>query len=226
MRSRSQASIYKLEASILLGLCLVVYMPWGCSKSPLAPGVPIVESTFLLPDGTIAYPGTKLSDTEPASPDSALTTPVTMEPDSDTTGTTKLITTVGTYEEEMDTLGGTVVMDLGGETSYFYVPKEALEERTIITVEVYRDLSRATEVVTEFHFGPAGLRFSKATQLVFPTQSVEGETMELLWWDRWLQQWMLSAEAIVVSGHATFPITHFSKYRTTERISLGGQGKK
>jgi hypothetical protein len=34
---------------------------------------------------------------------------------------------------------------------------------------------------------------------------------------------MKSSEAPVVKGYATFPIEHFSKYRTTEKISLGGQ---
>lgn len=228
MRSRNKKSVYRIEASILLGLCLVVYMPWGCSKSPLAPGVPIVESTFLLPDGTIAYPGTKLSDRDPASPDSALKAPVNNEPGEldplDTTGSTGGIVPI-VYEKEVDTLGGSIAMDIDGKTAYFYIPKGGLTERTTITVEVYRDYSRAEEIVTEFHFGPVGLTFVNTSQLVFPTVEADGETMELLWWNKWLQEWMFSAEAIVVSGHATFPVTHFSKYRTKERISLGGQGK-
>jgi hypothetical protein len=226
MRAFGKKSRYKFEAATLLGLCLVVYMPWGCSKSPLAPGVPIVESTFVLPDGTIAYPGIKQPDTNPASPDSALAVPKTGQLESedlDTSGTTGNVTEIGTYAEEIDSLGGSVAMDVNDRTSYFYVPREALSERTSITIEVYRDYQRANEVVTEFHFGPKGLTFSKTAQLVFPTTNPDGETMDLLWWDEARQQWMHSAEAIVVSGYATFPVTHFSKYRTTDRISLGGQ---
>jgi len=31
---------------------------------------------------------------------------------------------------------------------------------------------------------------------------------------------------VVILGHATFPVLHFSDYRVTERISLGGQQNK
>ena len=52
---------YTIEAAVLGLLALVVVAPWGCSVAPVAPETSVAP-TFTLPNGIIAYPGTKLGE--------------------------------------------------------------------------------------------------------------------------------------------------------------------
>ena len=216
MRKRHIERRYVLEAAILAAVALVVMSPWGCSRSPVAPGTTAIEQTFTLPNGVLARPGRLLEETEPAPADA-----FTAEPRlPDTAGTTGVI---GTFEDNLGSTGGTITLTLDGEESFFSVPDGALEKTMRISVTVMRDLNAADRRITSFHFEPAGLEFDKPAQLSYRSSLKEGAELELMWWDPAGEKWVFSARAVVVDGYATFPIAHFSDYRTTERVSLGGQ---
>lgn len=211
---------YLAEAVVLLGLALAVFVPGGCSQTPVSPVVP-TYNTFPLPNGVIAYPGTLLpgSDIAAVAP---FTIPIRLE---DTT-----VKEEGIWTDSVDTGGGVIALDMTGEASYFTVAPDGLDEKTEIRVSMYRYESRfffpestSTERITEFHFEPEGLVFKEPSQLSYQTSLKDGEKLELHYWDPDKEQWLKSADAVVVNGYATFPILHFSDYRTTERVSLGGQ---
>jgi hypothetical protein len=165
----------------------------------------------------IAHPGEKRPETETGTGDDFSTIPIVLDP---LESEAKL---EGVFEEIIDATGGIVNMTVDEEDSYFSVPTGGLNKSTVIHIEVFRDLNNATDRVTEFNFAPKGLRFDIPATLSYRTQLVDGEKLGLFWWDPVRGKWVESAVAVVVSGYATFPIYHFSDYRTTERISLGGQ---
>lgn len=205
---------YLLEAAILCGLALAVLIPGGCGKSPLGPPMPATHNTITLPNGVLAYPGSLHSgEAAPAIPPA--TVPIRME---DSTHVES-----GLWKDSVDELGGVITMELEGEASFLTVLPNGLDEKTEIRVAVYRDYSAVDKRITEFHFEPDGLVFNYVALLSYRTSLKDGEKLELLYWEPEKGQWELSAEAVVVGGYATFPIQHFSDYRTTERVSLGGQ---
>lgn len=206
---------YVIEAAVLAGLTLAVLVPWGCSRSPLGPDTIPTNNTFTLPNGVVAYPGSSLPLEE--SPDEPLAVPIIL----DTTGTTG--EEKGTWLDSIDLEGGVIDMDVEGEKSYFFVPTSGLEEKTEIRVTMFRRPTTVDKRITEFHFEPGGLQFRAAAMLSYHTLLKDGEILQLSWWDATSGKWVLSAEAVVVGGYATFPVYHFSDYRTTERVSLGGQ---
>lgn len=218
MRNHGALYRYLTEALILLALAVLVALPWGCSQSPPTYSVPPVENTFTLPNGLIAYPGVKHDETEVMDAENLGLVPVTFEPLDD-----KNAEDLGTFGESLDDNGGIIFLDLEGEVSYFTVPDGALNKSAEIQVRVLRDESALDRRITEFHFGPKGLAFEKPAELSYRTSMKDGETLPLFWYHPEKAAWVLAARAVVVDGYATFPIEHFSDYRTTERISLGGQ---
>ncbi len=203
---------YLVEAVLLLGLALAVFVPGGCSHSPVGPEQTL--NTFLLPNGIIAHPGTVLPGNELAI-DAPYTIPIRVE---DTT-----VKEEGIWKDTIDSDGGVIAMELEGTSSFFTVAPEGLEEKTEIRVTLFRLESAVDKRITEYHFEPDGLTFRNASLLSLNTILKDGEKLELLYWDPAAGKWLKSAEAVVVNGYATFPILHFSDYRTTERVSLGGQ---
>lgn len=213
---------YTIEAVVLGMLSLAVLAPWGCSSAPLAPAPGLPGRTLELPNGVIAVPGRLLGETEPAATGTfgLAPLPYTLDTTStkDTTGDV-----FGPFIEDITSGGGTIVIDMAKDTSYFTVPEEGLKTVTEIKISVIRDDNAADARITEFHFEPEGLKFDVPAQLSYASSLADGELLMLYWWDQDQGQWMKSSEAPVVKGYATFPIEHFSKYRTTEKISLGGQ---
>jgi hypothetical protein len=206
---------YLIEAVLLSGLATAVLIPWGCSRSPVSPADIPTQNTFLLPNGLIAYPGT----TSSAGPDS-LCGPQAVPIYRDTGST---IMEEGTWGDVIGATGGVIEMVVDGEASFFTVPAADLMEKTEISVTIYRRGDAVDKRITEFHFEPEGLAFKDPAMLSYSTILKDGEKLQLYWWDPTAEKWMSAAEAVVVGGYATFPIEHFSDYRTTERISLGGQ---
>ena len=129
----------------------------------------------------------------------------------------------GPFVEDINSTGGVITLTLNADTSYFIVPDAGLEKSTEIAVTVRRDLNAADARITEFDFQPEGLKFEKSAELAYRTDAKDGEKLLLYWWQARTGTWVESAEALVVNGYATFPVEHFSKYRTKEKISLGGQ---
>lgn len=213
---------YTIEAVALGLLSVAVLAPWGCSPAPRAPAPVIPGQAFELPNGVIAVPGRLLGEVEPAAPETFELVPLPYTFDSTTSkDTTRDM--FGPFIEDITSGGGTIVIDISKDTSFFTVPEEGLKTATEISISVRRDLSLADARITEFDFEPEGLKFDAPAELSYATSLPEGELLLLYWWDRDRGEWMKSAEAPVVKGYATFPIEHFSKYRTTEKISLGGQ---
>ena len=207
---------YTIEAAVLGLLALVVVAPWGCSVAPVAPETSVAP-TFTLPNGIIAYPGTKLGEDTALPPGDSSTGPIYQAP------MEKTVNLEGTFEESLDGTGGVVTMDVDGEVSYFVVPDGALTKTEIIRITVYRDQNVVDKRITDFHCEPEGLVFDDPAQLAFRSAMKEGSRLLLHLWDTRDQKWVEAAETVVIAGYATFPIMHFSDYRVTERISLGGQ---
>jgi hypothetical protein len=210
---------YLIEATVLAGLTAAVFVPWGCSQTPLGPAAVPTHNTFTLPNGILAYPGKSLPST-PVQDSTAQTIPIHIEPDDPTVdpGTEK-----GAWTDSIGAQGGVIDMAVEGETSFFFVPVNGVLEKTEIQVRMYRRDDIADRRITEFHFSPDGLRFYNPAMLSYRTALKDGEILDLSWWDPAAQKWMQSAQAVVVAGYVTFPVFHFSDYRTTERVSLGGQ---
>jgi len=207
---------YTIEALVLGALAVAVAAPWGCSVSPVAPEQ-VVAPTFDLPNGITAYPGTKLDELTAGSEDGVATMPIQRDP-LEAEGSLE-----GTFEKDLDGSGGVVTMELDEETSYFVVPDGALSKSEVIRISVYRHQNIVSKRITDFHCEPEGLRFNEPAQLAYHSQLKEGSRLLLYLWDKDSQKWVEAAETIVIAGYATFPVTHFSDYRVTERISLGGQ---
>ena len=71
---------YALEGLILAALSVAVFIPWGCSRSPVAPDGSTTLSTFTLPNGVIAHPGEKRPETETGTGDEFSTIPIVLDP--------------------------------------------------------------------------------------------------------------------------------------------------
>jgi hypothetical protein len=214
---------YLLEAAFLSLLSTFVFAPWGCVTSPLAPGPASDALTLELPNGVVALPGRLLGEVDKAPPGTFELSPLPYTLDSGIIIDTKLLEEYGPFVKDITSAGGTIIMTIDEDTSYFVVPDEGLDKTTEIGITLKRDLNAADARVTEFEFQPEGLRFEKPAQLAYRTNTKDGDKLVLYWWEGRTGTWVGSAEAIVVNGYATFPIEHFSKYRTKEKISLGGQ---
>jgi hypothetical protein len=214
MTLRTNRTRYIVEALVLGALAVAVLMPWGCSRSPQDAMGPGSGNTFPLPNGVIAHPGTIKSESIWPSDPVYSTSPLF-------TDSSLLVTT---FDKVIGLAGGVIAMPLGdSETSYFTVVAGALLANTRITADVYREQVGVDIRHTEFHFGPDGLLFRLPALLSYKTAEVDGSILNLYWWDPTAQDWVVSAQAVVVLGYATFPVLHFSDYRVVDRISLGGQ---
>lgn len=216
--SRRNTPRYLIEAAILAGLTVAVLVPWGCSHAPVSPVAIPTHNTFALPSGVVAHPGTGLPETE-ESQSGPLTIPIYLDP------LDSVYAKKGTWSDFIDVDGGVIDMDVEGKRSYFFVPTEGVSEKTEIRITMYRRDDAFDRRITELHFEPKGLVFKGAAMLSLSTDLNDGEVLELAWWDPDAAKWLRSAESVVVGGYVTFPIFHFSDYRTTERVSLGGQRK-
>jgi len=214
---------YLIEAATLSLLSLIVLAPWGCGTAPLAPLPASDALTMELPNGVVTLTGRLLAEVDPAPPGTFELSPLPYTLDSGTITDTKLLEEYGPFVKAITSAGGTIIMTIDRDTSYFVVPDEGLDKTTEIGITLKRDLNAADARVTEFEFQPEGLRFEKPAELAYRTNTKDGDKLVLYWWDGRTRTWVGSAEAIVVNSYATFPIEHFSKYRTKERISLGGQ---
>ena len=203
-----------IEGVLLAALSVAVCLPWGCSGARNTATGPAWNSTFELPNGITAYPGTLSSESEPAAV--APTTGPIAE-------TSHVVLAVDTVIGELGAIVSLPVSD--SEVAFFTVPPGALEANTNIKAEVSRALVGMDRQSTQFEFGPDGLVFRIPALLTFKSAEAEGSTLDLEWWDPARALWVQSAEAVVVLGHATFPVLHFSTYRVVERVSLGGQQK-
>lgn len=204
---------FLIETVVLAALCLAICLPWGCSGEPHTTG-PTWNSTFELPNGVIAYPGS-LSDEFAVSSVAPTKIPL---------GDSNLVIT--TVEIVVGILGGVVSMVLSeDESAFLTVPPGALLSNANIKADVAREPLGMDRRSTQFTFGPEGLVFRLPALLTIKSVEPEGTTLDLEWWDPSQELWVKSAEAVVILGHATFPVQHFSTYRVTERVSLGGQQK-
>lgn len=218
---------FAVEAVLLTALAVLVFMPWGCSKAPMAPVPPARQ--LELPNGVIAQPGELLSETQEDT-SGLLTTRPTGDGATATGLLGSLLNIVGEIlklpliEKIIGPLGGQILIDISGEQTYYTVPAGALLSPTKISVAVTRVENTRGDRITTFDFGPSGLLFLKPTHLAYKSALPEGSMQYLYWQDPVRKVWVLAAVAPVVNGYATFPIEHFSKYATTERgVSLGGQ---
>jgi len=204
---------FLIEIVLLAGLSLAVCLPWGCSGQPHTTG-PTWNNTFELPNGVMAYPGTFTDASAPAAH-----VPIVIPADDSCI----YITTV---EIEVGALGGVVTMQVSdSESAYLTVPPGALLANEKITADVSQEKVGLDLRKTQFQFGPDGLEFRLPALLSIRSMEAEGALLDLEWWDPVGALWVRTAEAVVVTGHATFPVLHFSTYRVTERVSLGGQQK-
>lgn len=203
-----------IEGALLAALAMAVCLPWGCSTPLQHTTGPAWNSTFKLPNGVIAYPGTPLNEADQSTQDPALV------PLCDSTTVTL------TFESEVGVTGGVVDMPLSdSEHAHLTVPPGALLANTVIKADVSRNSVGLDQRFTHFEFGPDGLVFRIPAMLTVRADNPEGTVLDLEWWDPARELWVPSAEAVVVVGHATFPMMHFSDYRVVERVSLGGQQK-
>jgi hypothetical protein len=182
-----------------------------------------------LPNGVMVQPGELLPETEEDT-----SGVFAARPDSEGATATGLldgllrivggILRLPLIEKLIGPLGGQILIDIGGEHTYYSVPIGALLSPTKITVAVTRIENVRGDRITTFDFGPDGLMFLKPTHLAYRSALPEGSMQYLYYHDPVRRTWVLAAVAPVVNGYATFPIEHFSKYSTTERaVSLGGQ---
>jgi len=214
MHSNRVPKRFLIEAALLAVLALTISLPWGCSREQHTTG-PTWNNTFELPNNVTAYPGT-LSDEIAVSTVAPTKIPLD-DPD-------LVITSV---EIVVGLLGGVVTMVLSeNESAFLTVPAGALLSNENIKADVSREPLGMDRRSTQFTFEPDGLVFRLPALLTIKSVEPEGTTLDLEWWDPSRNQWVQSAQAVVILGHATFPVLHFSDYRVTERISLGGQQNK
>jgi hypothetical protein len=139
-------------------------------------------------------------------------------------GALDLVNNIVNVEETLGVLGGIISTD-GGllNTSTFYVPPGALDSTVTITLRVETNLIRATfnllnrllspsGQVTEFDFGPDGLRFNKACTLTKQTGQPDGRVMTLWYFNPRTNAWERVDQAPSRGGKVSFSIYHFSKY--------------
>ena len=187
---------FLIEAVLLAGLSLTVCLPWGCSGQHNTTA-PASNNTFELPNGVIAHPGTFTNESASSSQ-----VPIIYIADDP-------VEPILTVEADVGALGGVVTMQVTAK----------------ITADVTREAVGVDQRKTQFEFGPDGLEFRVPALLSIRSTEPEGALLDLEWWDPANELWVRTAEAVVVTGHATFPVSHFSNYRVTERVSLGGQQK-
>jgi len=138
--------------------------------------------------------------------------------------TTDQLQKVVNVEQTIGVLGG-VISTEGGllNTSTFYVPPGALDSSVTISVRVETTLVREvfnllrrllapSGLVTEFDFGPDGLRFNRPCTLTKKTGQPDGRLMTLWYFNPRTNSWERVDQAPSRNGEVSFPISHFSKY--------------
>lgn len=203
MKMKRQMSLWIL--STMLALTTVWF---GCSKNnPLGPDYKNL----------------------PPSPMSAASSKSSADGNSEEPAQTDLQITSVTYEGDrvyqlLGFLGGTLNIPLADYYSYFYVPPAALVTSLVLSVQATEGYNRKGEKITDYDFWPDGLIFEKSAYLEYRTPGVDGTPVQLWWFNPEKNAWEMVGAGKIRNHKCTFPIDHFSNYRTWEgSVSASGQ---
>jgi len=107
--------------------------------------------------------------------------------------------------------GGTI--HLGGGSS-LTIPRGALNRRTLIGIIATRETLRGRGDVKAFTFTPHGTVFNVPIRLVLNWSELEGQPVELMYFNEQTQKWELSAQGVwdATNQTLTLEINHFSRY--------------
>lgn len=114
--------------------------------------------------------------------------------------------------------GGTVYLELGGASSVFEIPEEAVcsdaDADCLVRIMAEAILfGTPYGSVVMYDFGPDGQVFEKDCNLQLNTGLPEGYVLYLLWFNQDSGKWEIEQEAEAdAKGVVQFKIKHFSKY--------------
>lgn len=199
MNTKSQLVNQGLAALIILLLCSIAIMLFGCAENPAAP----VSSNI---DNNAVDLGTVAVDD-----------PEDKDKDKDSEVADTVFICADTVSGDFDADGGELKAKLDGKNVDFVVSPNALNESVTITVIISQ--YRVNEKVTLYTYecGPSGLQFAVPLELTQAIDKTDGTVAAFHYFDESYLDgdgvgWEPISVSLVSGGKGTFLINHFSKY--------------
>jgi len=207
VNTKNQALNQGVTGIIILMLCAIAILLFGCSENPAAPAINSSE------DKAVVVGGANGGSDEPAVDPLGLDT-VFVASD----------TVVGLVMPE----GGELVLHIQGKKVDFVIPEGALADSVTISIigSRYR-VGRSIEFYV-YECGPSGLQFAIPLELTQLINRSDGAAATFHYFDESFLDgdgigWETISVSHVQGGKGTFLLHHFSKYGISYSISQGGQ---
>ena len=197
MNTKNQLASQGLAALIILLLCSIAIMLFGCAENPAAPSSN--NSNAVTVDlGTVAVDDPK-------------------DKDKDSEVSDTVFICADTVSGEIGIEGGTLKAKIDGKNVEFLVSPSALNEVVPITVIISQ--FRVNDKVTLYTYecGPSGLQFALPLELTQSIAKGDGTVAAFYYFDDSTLDgdgvgWESIGVSLVSGGKGTFLINHFSKY--------------
>lgn len=203
MLSNLQVRDQGLAAIIILGLCCLAIIVFGCSGNVPAPTSPNDNSVINAGDGA-------LRDRS-------------FDPDRPET----VFVAADTVSANLGANGGKFCLHIQGKKVEFNVPSGALQESVTITIIGALYKVGASELYV-YDCGPSGLQFAVPLELTQLINKSDGAQAILWFFDESTTDgdgtgWESIGVSEVMGGKGVFLLHHFSKYGISYSYSVGGQ---
>ncbi len=193
MNTKSQLVNQGLAALIILLLCSIAIMLFGCAENPAAPTTNSIEKLVAASDTAV------VDEQGPTSSDTVLIA---------TGSVSGLITPEG---------NDTLLLHIQGKLVKFVALPGAVNDTVTISVTGSRyDIGVNKEFYT-YQCGPSGLSFAVPLQLIQIINKSDGASAQLFYYDESVTDgdgigWEYMSSTSVQGKRATFSLHHFSKY--------------
>lgn len=207
MNTKNQGLSQGVTGIIILLLCCIALLLFGCSNNPTSPALNSTEDKAVIIGG--------------ANGDSD-------EPGIDPFGSDTVFVASDTVTGLVSPEGGELVLHIQGKKVDFVIREGALADSVTISIigSRYR-VGRSTEFYV-YECGPSGLQFAIPLELTQLINRSNGAAATLHYFDESYLDgdgvgWETIGVSHVLGGKGTFLLHHFSKYGISYSISQGGQ---
>lgn len=207
MNTKNQALDQGVIGLIILILCCIAILWFGCAENPAAPAMNNSQDKAVI-----------IGDNNGGSDD----------PTVDLLGLDTLFVDSDTVVGLVTSEGGELVLHIQGKKVDFVIKEGALADSVTISIigSRYR-VGRSTEFYV-YECGPSGLQFSIPLELTQLINRSDGAAATLHYFDESYLDgdgtgWETIGVSHVQGGKGTFLLHHFSKYGISYSVSQGGQ---
>lgn len=182
-----------------------------------------VGLALLLGGCTVSNPVAPVQD-QPVSQSASIGITPASQPDAATEmQMTTVFYQIVNIQKKIGSSGGTVLIPMWNDTSALVVPQNALSRKKTITIQAVCGYNAFGDRLTYYDFGPNGLTFSVPVELHHYTNTGDGVTSQLSWFNPGNSTWTDMASATINNGSVVYQLDHFSRYAVLERNATNYQ---